>query len=120
MPANMSRLAQVGGMSTRESLNRPRLGVSRWQGEHVLDDRLNKAATRGYDGPATTVYNRRASVGVSAKFSYPKQEKIYGKGCDVKYLLLQCRNADPNWKPGQFAKTADKNHPVLRGQGMLK
>jgi hypothetical protein len=50
MPANMNRLAQVCGMSTRESLDRPRQGITHAFQRIVLNElRLNKAATSGFD-----------------------------------------------------------------------
>jgi hypothetical protein len=123
MSANMSRLRQVGGMSTRESLNRPRSGVTdRWQGERVLDDRLNKAACRGYDGPATAVWVRGKvfdEKGKSHNAGFPKAEKIWSTGTDVAYLIRNCRRVDPNWKPSRFAPKADREHKELASRGLL-
>lgn len=111
MPANMSRLAQVCGMSTRKSQNRERLGVTHtFQGMAVQELRLNgKNLGMGVEGHATT-------IGVRDKNGRYRTEKVFSKDTDVKYLLWQCLNADPSWKPSRYAKKADREHPILKGR----
>src|SRR4051812_19054056 len=106
MAANMTRMTQVVGMSTRESLNRPRQGVSRWQGEHCQDMRLNgQESTLGRDGGATQITARMPRVTGAAKGTERfQQERVYGKDSDVKYLILQSRAEDPSWTPSKWAR----------------
>jgi hypothetical protein len=118
MPANMSRLAQVCGTSTRKSLNRERLGVTHaFQGMSVQELRLNgKNLGMGMDTHATT-------VGTRDKHGRYRTEKVFSKDTDVKYLLWQCLKTDPSWKPSKYARKAYREHEMLKGrdksEGML-
>jgi hypothetical protein len=122
MPANMNRLAQVCGMSTRESLDRPRQGITHaFQRIELNELRLNKAATSGFDARATTVWTRGKTFD-GKRFEnspFPRQESIYATTADVKHLLWACRKADADWQPSRFAKRADREHPVLKSRGLL-